>query len=992
MPGMSLRPTLFGKMVGVVLLACMLVGGALALFSFTARAQEGGAGGAVNAAAAQVVRTYPGAAPCHTTLQACISGAADGDVIQILPGTYITNSINITRSVSLIGLGATPEGVILQPVGGRMFTINPPGMTASNVISNMTIENAVTSSGSGGAIRINDGSGAPHFQNLILRNNQVTFAGGGGGALRVIPSVPVTLVNVLIYNNRATGAGGGVSVSGDLTIIDSQILSNAADSFGGGVQVGGALVMRNTQVLSNSAAQAGGGVQVGGVATLTGVVLGANRSATLGGGAHFSATATLSATTVISNSAEGGGGVLFIAQGSVIDSYFERNAALSGGGVASLATVLITDTDYISNSAFYAGGGAYFLAAAAVHGGKFSENRAQNPLFSGSGGGLFSTGAIVMEGVEFTQNSADLGGGAVLTSTVSITGATFLSNTALLGGGLYHAGAAAVLTNTSFVGNGVTFTGAGLYNDNSQVVMTNANLQGNIGGQIGGGMYNQLSSVTIDNARFSDNSSTTIGGGMYSLSSTLTLTQVVFVNNQASDGGGMVNKGSDNVRLSDVIFERNQAVTHSGGGVYNERSNPTLTNVSFISNTSSDIGGGIYNDRSSPTLVNVTFVGNRADDSGGGGMYNIDSSPILTNVTFSGNVATTTSGSGGAIENNNSAAELYNVTIVSNTAEAVNGGGGMNNFGTALPRLHNVIIANNGNGDCQGAVSPLSEYVLIKDITSACNLSNGVLPNILGLDPLLGPLQNNGGATLTHAPLPGSPAIDAGDNALCPATDQRGLSRPQGAACDMGAVEAPPNQPPVANAGPDQTAPAGATVTLNGSASTDPDGNLPLSFAWTQTGGGAVTLANATTATPAFTPTLTGVYTFQLIVTDSLNLASAPDSVTITVTNQAPIANAGADQTVIAGATVTLNGSASTDPDGHLPLSFAWTQTGGGAVTLANATTATPVFTPTLAGVYTFQLIVTDRLGVSSTPDSVSITAADAPEIYNLHLPLINRP
>ncbi len=91
-----------------------------------------------------------------------------------------------------------------------------------------------------------------------------------------------------------------------------------------------------------------------------------------------------------------------------------------------------------------------------------------------------------------------------------------------------------------------------------------------------------------------------------------------------------------------------------------------------------------------------------------------------------------------------------------------------------------------------------------------------------------------------------------------------------------------PNQPPTANAGPDQTVRLSSLVTLNGSASSDPDNSpSPLSFAWTQTAGPTVTLAGATTATPKFTPAGVGNYTFSLTVNDGQN-DSAADSVTIT--------------------------------------------------------------------------------------------------------------
>jgi hypothetical protein len=186
------------------------------------------------------------------------------------------------------------------------------------------------------------------------------------------------------------------------------------------------------------------------------------------------------------------------------------------------------------------------------------------------------------------------------------------------------------------------------------------------------------------------------------------------------------------------------------------------------------------------------------------------------------------------------------------------------------------------------------------------------------------------------------------------------------------------NNAPTANAGADQTnIAAGATVTLDGSGSSDSDGTI-ASYAWTQTAGTTVTLSNAAIAGPTFTAPTTGSdqnLVFQLTVTDD-DGATHSDSVTIGVlANNAPTANAGADQAnIVAGATVTLDGSGSSDSDGTI-ASYAWTQTAGTTVTLSNAAIAGPTFTAPTTGSdqnLVFQLTVTDDDGATHS-DSVTI-------------------
>jgi len=197
------------------------------------------------------------------------------------------------------------------------------------------------------------------------------------------------------------------------------------------------------------------------------------------------------------------------------------------------------------------------------------------------------------------------------------------------------------------------------------------------------------------------------------------------------------------------------------------------------------------------------------------------------------------------------------------------------------------------------------------------------------------------------------------------------------------------NEPPVANAGSNQTVDEGVTVTLNGSGSTDPDGGI-ASYSWQQTGGPAVTLSSTTAASPTFTsPDVTeggASLAFRLTVTDNGGLTSTDTCiVNVTWDNEPPVANAGSDQTVAEGVTVTLSGSGSTDPDNGI-ASYSWTQTSGPSVTMSSTTAASPTFTSpdvTEGGAsLTFRLRVTDNGGLTSIDTcTVNVTWDNEPPV-----------
>ena len=322
--------------------------------------------------------------------------------------------------------------------------------------------------------------------------------------------------------------------------------------------------------------------------------------------------------------------------------------------------------------------------------------------------------------------------------------------------------------------------GGGMLNYSSSPTVTNCTFSGNSASR-GSGMDNEFSSPTVTNCTFSGNTATYEGGGMLNIhSSTPMVTNCIFNGNSANRGGGMCNHGSS-PKVTNCTFSSNSTV--SGGGMFNiNSSTPTVTSCTFTGNTATLEGGGMLNYSSSPDVTNCTFTGNTAY--GGSGMYNYSSSPTVTNCTFSGNSADTAGG--GMFNVASSSPTLINCTFNSNSAEVI--GGGILNSENSNARIYNTILWGNSgkeilNDDSKPTVS---------DCVIEGRYADGT--NIITADPKLGTLGDYGGPTETIPIEPGSSAIDAAvyqSQVTQPTTDQRGIPRPQGRACDIGAYEAP---------------------------------------------------------------------------------------------------------------------------------------------------------------------------------------------------------
>ena len=375
---------------------------------------------------------------------------------------------------------------------------------------------------------------------------------------------------------------------------------------------------------------------------------------------------------------------------------------------------------------------------------RFVNNRATG----GSGGGMF--------------NEADDNG----ESSPQMINVIFDSNSAINGGAIYNNGSnggtsSPVVINGALFDNSANNSGGAVYNNANGGISRSQFIFGQFSfndADYGGAVYNSGQSFGINTASFN---------------------QVTFINNQASFNGGALysagwNNGMSKPTIQDVGFELNSA--QRGGAVYlnDLAGNGTadFNRVTFNQNLATE-GGALYNDGengySHPTLTNVTFNNNAAFSNGGAIYNNGDngaSSPVITNATFSGN-------------NANFGGAMYSSADPSGTSSSV--------------MRHVIMWDNVATGDGATIYHNLAESNLFDSVVEfGCptfGFGNAVCNNVINSDPMLGALGNNGGYTQTLLPATGSSVIDAGNNLYCPGEDQRGESRPDGAACDIGAVE-----------------------------------------------------------------------------------------------------------------------------------------------------------------------------------------------------------
>jgi len=483
------------------------------------------------------------------------------------------------------------------------------------------------------------------------------------------------------------------------------------------------------------------------------------------------------------------------------------NVTGDGGGIDSLgADLTLINIEIVSNTSSGLGGGvSIYAGSATLDGGQILNNTAN----SYGGGVSIKECDVTLNGTQVISNSAGQRGGGlyVLSGGATLNGGQVLSNTAQYGGGVGVDG-------TAPSGGGVfTQTGDSLIAYN--VAATN-----------GGGVYvnDADASAFLSGGQIFSNTATGfgVGGGVYVGQGSVTLNGSQVLSNAAGSGGGLYLYES-NAMLSGQI--RGNIVNSFGGGVYISHGSVVLHGAQIVSNTASVwYGGGMYvSGAVTVSLVNSTVSHNESNRNGGG-LYVSDGTVAITYTT-----------------------------IASNTASS--GTDGIHQAGGTVALLDS-IVASNSAANCAGTLASHGHNL---DSGATCGFTaTGDLTNT---NPLLGPLTEENGSWV-HPLLMGSPAIDAGVCVTGITADQRGVSRPSGDGCDIGAYEFPIAPTSVAIGGPSDGV-VDESYVFTASAS-PPTATLPLTYTWSPApdggqGTGVVTYSWSTAGSKVISVTVENV-------------------------------------------------------------------------------------------------------------------------------------
>ena len=761
----------------------------------------------------------------QNTLRAALASATDGDTINFsltYPATVTLTSgqLVVDKNVMISGPGANQLTVQRSTAEGtpdfRIFYVSP-GKTVT--ISGLTITNGL----------LEPIVGFPNNSGAGIHNDHATL----------------TVSNCTLRDNSADNGGGilnngSSSGSATLTITNSTLSGNSAGTNGGciinyGPQGSVTLTITNSTLSGNSAGTFGGcifniGYQGSAMLTITNSTLSGNSAGTNDSGivnyGYFGTAALTIGDTILK---AGGSGPNIVSGAGTVNSL--------GYNMSSDDASAYLDEPSDQNSIdqmlgpLQNNGGPTFTHALlnsspAVAAG--DPNFTSPPLFDQRGAGFNRV----------SNNRIDIGAFEVqVTITVTVTntndsGAGSLR--AALGSGdtinfaLTYPATILLTSGELVVDKSVNISGPGAYQ-----LSVNGNANSSVF-HVQGGVAASISGLTITNGHNINK-----GGGIYNDHSTLTVSNCTIGGNSAQAGGGINNDGTfgaATLTINNSTLSGNSTGASGGGGIFNDgafgSTTLTVNNSTISGNSAGDFGGGagIYNHgyQGSATLTinNCTVSGNSAGQAGGGGIYN-------NNIGASGSATVT-----------------IRDTILKTGAS---GGNIFNDSGTVTSLGYN-LSSDPAGGD--GTTGPGGFLNATGDIRNT--------------DPMLGPLQDNGGPTFTHELLTGSPAIDAGDPSFTPPPDydQRGPGFPRvvNNRIDIGAfeVQASPTPTPTATATATATPTPTATFTPTPEPTSTPTATATATATATPTSMPTATPTPAPTSTPTPTPTPTPAYAAQV--------------------------------------------------------------------------------------------------------------------------------
>ena len=765
----------------------------------------------VGAATLTVTSAADSGGPCPgatCSLRQAIITANAGDTIDFAPAIVtidLTNGeLSIAKALTIAGPGAGLLTVRRSTAAGtplfRIFNLLQQNPDVFDVtISGLTIANGNSPGADGGAILANI------FGNVTITGCTIsgnTAGGNSGGAIATQPGTGTVNVRNSIVSGNSAASGGGILSKQRVNISTSAIAGNTATNSGGGIEN-----LYNTTIVDS---------------TISG-----NTVTGSGGGIHNTFTLTITNSTISGNSADSNGGGIYIDMGEVFsarNTIIAKNTASFGpdfrGQLNSQGFNLIGNTTATS-------------ITGVTTGNQLNVDPLLGPLQDNGGATLthaLLSGSTAIENGHSSGSSTDQRGLPRPVDDPTITNAT--------GGDGSDIGAYEVQGNL--------LPGCG-----NNVVSTNADggagsLRGILAGACAGATITfapgVVSPITLTSAELVIDKPLTIKG---------TGANLLTIQRSAAEGTAafrVLRIASGTVDISGLTIANGNAADSDGGGIFVAAgSTLTLTSCTIAGNTAggnSGHGGGIANS-GTLNIANCSISGNTASsDNGsyGGGIFNNAGALTIASSTFSGN---TLSDLGGAIFLNAGSLSLTSTTISGNSAFQ---DGGISNVNSLPVTVRNSIIAKNTAFASPDFHGPLTSqgFNFIGDNSFAAitpaQFTDQIGTSAAPKDPLLGPLQDNGGPTLTRAPGAASTAIDKGHSSGL-IRDQRGFYRPVGIAGvsggdggDIGALES-------------ASVPLDLDVDLNHVYDPLTDGLLVVRYLLGQTGGALTDNAIGTGAT-----------------------------------------------------------------------------------------------------------------------------------------------